>query len=700
MISMVGQRPYLILLSVLVISGFLAYGITKVSTTTSFREFLPKDSPALRATQEFEGKFGSLTELILLEADNVAKPDIVLAIGEIENKLRSEPRLKDFITGVESQASRDQTATLIKVGASPSFPTDTFLEFVRELDENYTELTLKVTGDLTLGHEIRGLMDQDNSILIPVAAALAVIVLLLVFRRLSDIGLCSLTIAFGATWALGAMGWLGLEFTMIHVVLIPLILGLGIDYSIHMLNRYYEERAGGLRAEVAVLKSTRTTGVAIALGALTTIIGFGSFMVSELPPVGTLGIFAALGIGFTFLLSITFLPAAIILRDRRGGRKIKALVARRGGRVDRLLATAAVGAKRHGRAIALGAVVVAAVCAFSAIGISSTMSFETFLPADVPSMVALRGVEEHFGGQWVIVVLAKGEVRNPAGLEAVLELENAVLLKGDNLITHSWSLARVVSETAGRIPQSAQEIEAIVGNLDPAQRAKVLSDNEAAIYFFVNARTDKDMADATGLIRDRVRERMGGTLKLDIDGEPAVGGEAVIIADLVGMISAGVVRTTVLALLLCLVVLAIVFRSAALGVIALLPLLLTVSWELGALRALGWSLDVLTMGISALIIGIGIDYSIHLTHRFREEGRRGLGLEPAMRTAVRGVGTALLAAAATTIGVFGVLALSRMPAISRFGTLTALVISFALLAALFVLPSVLVVYASRRERLG
>jgi hypothetical protein len=490
---------------------------------------------------------------------------------------------------------------------------------------------------------------------------------------------------------------------MVHVALVPLIIGLGIDYSIHILNRYYEERGKDAPAGRAISRSVRTTGVAVALAAATTVIGFGSFMVSDFPAIATMGIFAAMGIAFTFLLATGFLPSVLVLRDRKGG-KVKALVARRGKRVDRMLSAVAIGAEHHGRSIVTVAVLVAVVCVFSAYGISTTMSFETFIPGDVPAMSTFTEVQDKFGGQWSIVVLARGGVRTPEGLQTILNLENAVLADGDNLITGSMSLASLISNLPRGIPESELEINAIIENedlLDPSQRSRVLSDNVAAIYFYVNAKTDQELVEATRIIEahvQEIQENLQTPIDVSIDGEPAVGGEPVIIAKVVGTISSSTMRTTFSALLLCLVVLAVVFRSPLLGVIALLPIVLTIGWELGVLRVLGWSMDVLTMGISALTIGIGIDYAIHIIHRFREErGRRG-ELQRAIRTTVMQVGTALLTAAATTIGVFGVLALSRMPAMARFGALTALVIFFAFVSALVVLPSVLVA-VKRKARL-
>ncbi len=734
----VERRPYLVIICVFLISGFMTYGVTKLSTTTEFREFLPEDSPTVKTTVEFENNFGGTTERILLKAENVFNENTIRDILELENALQNEPELRDYITEVKSYVdylgitenmlllpepqlraylyslltqpqvvsaverliSNDQKATIINVSTASELPadertkkTDTFIEFIIGFSENNENLTLGVTGDDILHNDIFGLMNRDNQILISAAAILVIVILFFIFRRLSDIGISVLTVALGALWALGAMAWLELKFTMIHVALIPLIFGLGIDYSIHMLNRYYEGLGNGMRTERAISTSIRTTGAAITLAAVTTIIGFSSFMISNFPAISTLGAFAALGIAFTFLLATIFLPAMLLLRDRRG-KKVKKKLARRGERFDKLLSTTVVGIERHRKLIVTAAILMTAICAFSAYGISTTMSFESFLPADVPSMATMNEIEEQFGGQSVIIVLAKGDINSPQGLQVMFDLENSVLSEGDNLITDSMSLANIVSQITGGIPSSKDEVEAVINNIDPTQLKKLSSGDTAAIYFYVNSKTDQDMTEATRIIRGHVKENMNNYLNLNIDGEPAVGGEPVIISDIVNGISSNMIRTTILAFLLCLIVLIIVFRSPILGGIALLPMLLTVSWEFGTLRALGWSLDVLTMSISALIIGIGIDYAIHVIHRFREErGQHKLELQSAIRTTMMKVGTALLAAAATTIGVFGVLALSTMPAIMKFGTLTAIVIFYAFVAALVILPSILVIYS-------
>ncbi len=757
------RRPRTVILVAVLLSCFMAYGVTKVSMTTDFKKFLPEGYPSVKTTLEFENQFGTTSsEMILLKADDVTKADVIKAMLALENALRSDPRLENYAKMyysyvdyviqyipnyellpdnlleasvealLENFSSNSQTSGTIsrlltadrkaavvyiyintRLARSELIDKTTVLrECVENFEKTHANLTASVGGTYSSYSDIMETMNRDNRVLIPAAMILVVVILFLIFRRFSDILLCFMVIGLGSMWAIGTMGHLGLDFTMVHVALIPLLLGMGVDYFIYILNCYYEGRGKGLRTEKAIRVSVSTIGVAILMCMVTTVIGFASFSISDLPPIQTLGILAGLGILFNFILATTLLPSIIFLRDRRKIGEVKAIVAKRGKRVDRALSSAATGAERHRKLVVLVVVGVVALCSIAALGVSTTMSFETFLPSDVESIVTQNEVEKLFGGQSQLFVLAKGNLLTPGALRSMYQFENSVLSDPRNpqqLITGSLSLAKMVYSQALAIGENLpslteSKIAAIVDNLRATSSTQMnmflTEDNStSAILFYVNATTDKEMGQATEIVRAHVPEFTGDFIDLTTNGDPAVGGEPAIIADILGGITSGMIKTTLVALVLCLIVLAIIFKSLWMGAMCILPVALVLTFEFGTLRLLGWSLDVLTLGISALIIGSGIDYSIQMVYRFREEWKtRGRPPQEAIRTTVMNTGTSILAAMATTVGVFGVLALSRMPALGRFGGLTAIVITYALLAALFILPCIIMFYALRKRK--
>jgi predicted RND superfamily exporter protein len=146
-----------------------------------------------------------------------------------------------------------------------------------------------------------------------------------------------------------------------------------------------------------------------------------------------------------------------------------------------------------------------------------------------------------------------------------------------------------------------------------------------------------------------------------------------------------------------LLLLLIAFRSIRYAVVTILPIGLVVAWLYAIMELAGFALNFVSATIGAVSIGVGIDYSIHMTERFREElGRTGTRVE-ALRRAARGTGVALLASAGSSIVGFAIMAFAPMPMFSTYGLLTALMIFLALVAALVVLPSLLMLVSSEPQ---
>ncbi len=729
------RRAAALLILISVVSVVMAAGIGRLKTSVEFEKFLPEEYPSIKALYEIRGRFPqSSTIFFVVSNENMATPEGVLFLRSLENSMLSDPECSPWILQVRSFASHvlppnspppaepvirliidnllanentrgeivgrllssDLRSALLTVSIRPVRSADrerVIRSFGRWSGGN-DNFRVSMTGDVVMYSEMDRLMSTDNRVLIPAAAAFVLTVLFLVFRRPSDILIALLVVALASLWTVGLMGFLGIEFTTLHVALIPLLLGLGVDYALYFLNRYYEERGKGRDPLEASNATVRTTGRAVVVAAVTTIVGFASFGVSWLTPVRNLGFFAALGIGCAFALALTFAPSVLILRD--WGRKHDGRM--RGAGAGSGVAKASLVAERHWKLVMLVAITVAIPSAVSALNLPTSMSFETFLPSGLESVQTFSTIEKEFGGQSSIIVVCRENTLTVRGLADTLALENSVLSdpRNSGLITHGWSIANLVMMAGGgRLPSSDAEVAALVSSMDPQTRASLLSsDNVALIHFFVNTRSEQEMRRATEIVRDHV-ENYQGVLNLRVNGDPAVTGFPVILSDIMGSLWGSMMRSTLLTIVLCFMTLIVLFRSPLLGTGAMLPLLLALSWEFGTMRLLGWSLDVLTIGISALVIGLGIDYAVHITHRYLEERVRDP--ENALAESLSKIAPPIMIGFSTTAGVFAILSLSRMPAMARFGQLTALVVTYALLVALFVLPAFLVAYGRWRK---
>jgi predicted RND superfamily exporter protein len=144
-----------------------------------------------------------------------------------------------------------------------------------------------------------------------------------------------------------------------------------------------------------------------------------------------------------------------------------------------------------------------------------------------------------------------------------------------------------------------------------------------------------------------------------------------------------------ISVVLSLVVMILLFRSVKVGVIAIIPMVLVVAWLYGFMEVTGYYLNAVTVTIAAISIGVGVDYSIHVTQRFREEAGKCGDFQTAMHRTLRSTGNALVGSAGSTFVGFLIIGFSPMTMFSTFGLLTAIMIAMAFLAAVLVLPAFL-----------
>jgi predicted RND superfamily exporter protein len=150
-------------------------------------------------------------------------------------------------------------------------------------------------------------------------------------------------------------------------------------------------------------------------------------------------------------------------------------------------------------------------------------------------------------------------------------------------------------------------------------------------------------------------------------------------------------NSIIIAGILCVIILLVAFRSLKYALVTIVPVLLVAAWLYAFMYLAGFSLNAVTATIAAISIGVGIDYSVHMTARFRQEFARSRDRMVALERATMGTGSALFGAAMSTTLGFLIIVLAPMPMFSSFGFLTALMILMAFAASLLVLPSVLMV---------
>jgi hypothetical protein len=512
---------------------------------------------------------------------------------------------------------------------------------------------------------------------------------------------------------------------------------LGVDYSIHVTSRYREELSSGSSVDDAISSAIRTVGVALVLATLTTMVGFLTNLFNPLPALREFGVLAAIGIFASFLMMLTFIPAVREVLDRRGAHRgtlePERLVGGEDRALGRLIGRTSVIATKSAAVAVVASLVLGVLGFWGYSNLSTKFSFIDFIPTTSPLRVTFETLLGEFGGgfgentqvlvqgdvatadAWNAMVGANGDlvdtpnvvvfVGNPAGTSPVAAIgqlgsqESPAFIPavGDALV------AAGVDESF-MLPAGA-DVRALydaVFEAAPDVMRGVLhqsdSGYDAALFDFTTQAGEAGAGD----LRDGVLEDFSGVSGLGLSAV-ATSNEIinnVIVTTLRDSQFSSLIQTIIAALLLLMINFWAEVRRPMLGVITTVPVILTVLWSFGLMTVFGIPFGPVTATISALAIGIGIPYMIHITHRFLEDLERADSVEEAIGVTLANTGGALAGSALTTVAGFGILVTSTTIPFRQFGFVTAYTILLAMLAAVLVLPSMLVLWSRWHAKRG
>ncbi|MCD6481228.1 MAG: RND family transporter [Thermoplasmata archaeon] len=587
-----------------------------------------------------------------------------------------------------------------------------------------------VMGQQLISDEIMKANNESMKILLPLAFAMVIVVLAIIYRDVIDVLISLLALAFAIMWMYGFGAAMGYSFNPMTTAIPVLLVGLGIDYGIHLTMRYREERRSK-EAKEAVITTVKHVGMALLLATITTVVAFLSNITSPITLLGEFGILSAVGITASFIIMILFVPSCRVLRDRRGRKEEKA---RKGdGIIGRAMAGVAVYLHKHAAVVIAITILVSIFMGYQASHLSTRFEIEDFLPEDLEITQNVRYMMNEFVGGGTtehVYVLVKGDMTSPQILRAMAEAitnmdDDENILKAEERAKASsiLSLMKDYATFDGFTDMKYNETFSSMYNRyfeRGVPKENTTAENISMLYEWLCTHAPLDtkmlLHRGNGYDESVIRIEVSGDadasslydeLKNDIqplDGYHAViTGGPILTNTIMNILEESQIRSLVITLIASLIILVIIFyikdKSAVLGTLTLLPVALCVVWILGTMYLFGIPLNVMTISIASLTIGLGVTYGIHITHRFAEEIEKN-DVEMAVKNTVQHTGSALFGAAATTIAGFGLLVFALMPPLQQFGGITALTIFYSFIASAFILPSILAIWAriiKRRE---
>ena len=612
-----------------------------------------------------------------------------------------------------------------------------------------------VLGDGVIDDELRRSSFDSLAVVGPLAFLFVLLVLLYAYRDVLDVLLGLFGVGLVLVWTFGFMGWAGITFNQLFVAVPVLLMGLSIDYAIHVFMRYREERppegaesildsgegapAGDGERSVRAAMGAALGGLtgALALVTLTTATGFLSNVVSDIGPIREFGLVSAVGIVGAFVVFALLIPALKIELDRalesRGRDRRMRAFGTEGGRLSAVLAAPIVAARLSPKGVLAAALVVTLLAGGGAATVDTTFEQEDLLVEDTPGWmeglgpaapgdysaqenIAFANNATYIYDGTTTQILVRGDVTRDDTLQRVQTASDranrtdvVLVLPDDTNATRSP--VRVMSDLAEDDEAFAETFEAADGDGDgvPDRNLEALYDafyeaapeaasswihREDGEYVALRLVVPVDGTASEPEIAAAVRP---AAEPLDGEGLDAIAtGQPIMNQAVAEDLFATVVSSLLITLVVVLAVLMAVYRRlegyASLGAVTLLPVALAVVWITGSMAALDIPFNVMTGLITSFTIGLGIDYSIHVSERYVYELNRNVGAEAAIERAILGTGGALLGSSATTAGGIAILGLALLVPLQQFGVITALTIVYAFVGSVVVLPSLLVVW--------
>lgn len=742
--NIIKYRRWIIILSVLITVG-LSSSLFKLEIDPNLKNYFPKNMTSMVNTDSIEAIFGNQDMLmIIFRTDDVLKRSTLLRVRAVENELRQHEGVrrttslfgsnriygKDGIMYVEptvaeipeNEQEREQLRTVIrendlvyKIVVSDDFrSTALVLSLDKEVNEEQLFADIHTVLETHPGNEeiyfgglpyLRQAIDQDvkrdGLILIPIALLLMLVFLYLVFREWRGVWMPLLVVVMSGLVALSLIPMLGWKFYVITILVPIMLIAIANDYGIHMIARYQELNARGNGSTMKELarKIIRSLGKPILFTGLTTIAGISALLAHSMIPARQMALVVSVGILLAIFFSLVLLPALLSMLPRSAPRE--SLTVEHFAHHPGLLGTYARFVVERYRIIPAAALLVTLVIASGMIFLKVDSNEENFFPEKHPVKQAAKIINQKFGGSENISVLFSGDMLDPEVLERMEYYQEEMKKTGSVDLTMAFSgVVREISKALNdpgdpwydRIPPDrnavAQYMELYNMSGDPGELEQLVDFNYEHAHLIIRINNTNNEV-ITGVIDH---------LETLTEGDPAVtaiGGYGYVRTELANKVLVGTFTSLGIALVLIFVLTSLIFKSPRAGLLGIIPLAISILILFGLMGITGIRLDVATALLSSVMIGVGIDYTIHFLWRYREERMLDRPAREAVFTTLHTTGRGIIFNALSVIIGFLVLIISSFTPIRNFGVLVVVSIFTCLAGAMLIMPALVLKFRFR-----
>ncbi len=708
------RRPKTVILLFTIVTLLIATQALNVTITSDIEVYMPSEQPSVKLLNGIRKEWPIDTLMIYIKADNVTSISSLKEMDGIESALNPEEGLEDGIAYTTSIASiikdtnaqvprygkdeipnsqlyvdgllrlipdevkyqlisHDEKNAVIILATQRDVDVDTLLEEkVYPIAESTQKIDAFPTGMLTLYKEtIDWIMERIYSVAL-LSLLLILLVLFAFHKDFKTVLIVILPVLYSIALTFGTMGMMTVEFAPTVIAVLPLLGALGVAYSLHMVNYFMEliEK----KPREAIKKMIQTTGRAVFLSAITTLVGFASLLTSDMPPISNMGLAFFIGVLYCFISTMILIPCLLLALKPKKRTELK------WSSLSNLT--------RYRKQLFLIIIMISLISVATIPRVSTRTSVWEMMPEKMESSIIMNEYSSKFnaGQSGVILVNSTKEgILEPKLLEKLDEMEKIINMGVPN--ASIYSIVDVIKKlNFDRLPKTKEDVKAIVDNMPEKYKITMLNDDYSKTLLYVEMpimplKETKRSVTIMNQIISQTNEEIGAYGDIS-----RLTGLAAITVELNEILMDQQFKFMFISLILVYLCLLLVFRSFKYATFTIVPVMLLLLWEPSMLFLLHIPLNVATITVSSIAIGVGIDFAVHITERVRDEIKEKSGLQ-AIKIALARKTPSLAEATITLIGGGIPIFLMEYKMISQFILLVLFMLAFACISAILCLAS-------------
>jgi len=675
---------------------FTPEALSVVAQLTRFLENRPEVTQVRSLTQyEYTHSDGGM-----LATDKLVEPPYDPAhLAEARDRIGQETMALGSLISDDLQHTRVVARVRYQVGSSEHKMSlmGAVRDYIAEQEFESRGYPLHLSGQPVFTEQFEVLTKRDQRWINPTMAVLMLVILFVSFRSLTGMLMPWAVIGTGIVWVSGLQGLLGWPHSVVESALVPALIIIGIGISVHVLVEFYHFRHRGERPDEAAAHAIECLWTPAFYTALTTAAGFLALGITELVPVRQFAWLGAIGALTLFFLAMTVLPALLSFVSAFSPRTARAVDT---GLIARLTRTLPGFTRRWSRSLVTAGAALLVVSLALVPQLTVDSNFITYFKKDNPTREDLNYFDRVYDGiqniDFVIDSGAEGGIHNPTFLNQVDRLQ-------------AWLEAQPETGAVNSLVDFHKEINQALHYEDP-QWYKLPDSPEMAAQFLLlydNTGPVEDLTDTKDFYErylrvsvpiqnmaasetDALLRRIEHHLKQHYpDLSVNLTGSLVMYNAQDAYVNQGMARSFLIALVIIGASFMVLFRSVKYGMIALIPSVVPILMTGALLVLLGIHLNLGTMIVGAMTMGIAVDDAIHVMNRYLLARRQGANAHQAVTRAMTESGRAVMFTSLVLVTGFSVMLLGSFIPYIYTGLFAATIMALALVGDLIFLPALL-----------